>query len=402
MSKKLENKLDITQNIVDSSGNSKIIKAFCNRAYFPQLLDAFENKYEKDITVKTYIQDRITLIKKDDGEYSLKKEIEEYIFEEINKIHSDFLKKYNTKSIEELLRILHEYFKEYIDIDMYQKEYIEVYRKMRELNLFQGTNSETFNRNSSNKKEILELLEILDNSKIREYHLGDDKYNPEINNFFKISIEGCSEGEEANLQLFAQLDWFLKNDCLDKEYVTILLDEPDVFLHPELNRKLFAQLLETLSEYKEKKFKLMIASHSPYFLAEVKKEDTILLELIEEDNPRIILNEEKFETFGANIMDLYKKSFFMESTFGEFAKKKIKEIAGQLNEEKGLICAERKEEIWETIQMIGENLVRRKLENMYYAYFNVEEEKSELEKLIKEKNLTKDDITKLIEQIKGR
>ena len=236
---------------------------------------------------------------------------------------------------------------------------------------------------------------------MREYHLGDEQYNPEISNFFKITIEGCSEGEEANIKLFSQIDWFLKNDCFDKEYVTILLDEPDVFLHPELNRKLFAQLLDTLRECKEKKFKLMIASHSPYFLAEVKKDDTILLELREDGNPRIIHNGEKFETFGANIMNLYKESFFMESTFGDFAKDKIQGIIEEFNDKENKISEERKWEIWETIQMIGENLVRKKLENMYYDYFETKKEKSELETLIEEKGLSKRDIEKLIEQIKG-
>lgn len=52
--------------------------------------------------------------------------------------------------------------------------------------------------------------------------------------------------------------------------------------------------------------------------------------------------------------------------------------------------------------MIGKNLVRKKLENMHQEYFDIKEEKSELEKLIKEKGLSKNDIAKLIEQIKGR
>lgn len=57
-------------------------------------------------------------------------------------------------------------------------------------------------------------------------------------------------------------------------------------------------------------------------------------------------------------------------------------------------------ENWETIQLIGENLVRKKLENMYYEYFETKKEKSELETLIEEKGLSKVDIEKLIEQIK--
>lgn len=35
--------------------------------------------------------------------------------------------------------------------------------------------------------------------------------------------------------------------------------------------------------------------------------------------------------------------------------------------------------------MIGENLVRKKLENIYYEYIDIKEEKSELENLIEEK-----------------
>lgn len=100
-------------------------------------------------------------------------------------------------------------------------------------------------------------------------------------------------------------------------------------------------------------------------------------------------------------MDLYKDSFFMESTFGEFAKRKIQGIIKEFNDKENKISEERKCEIWETIQLIGENLVRKKLENMYYEYFETKKVKSELEKLIEEKGLSKIDIKKLIEQIKG-
>ncbi len=210
-----------------------------------------------------------------------------------------------------------------------------------------------------------------------------------------------SSGEEHMISLYGALYNYFK-DTIKGNYV-ILLDEPDIFMHPEWQRKMINSLCiffnEVLSLDEETKIHLVISSHSPFIASDLPKENIIMLDKSEDNKCRV--KEEKIDTFGANIFSLYKEAFFVESSFGEFAKDKIQKITLELSDKDNKIPLERKQEIWETIQMIGENLVRKKLENMYYEFFEIKEEKRELEKLIEEKGLSKNDIEKIIEQIKG-
>ncbi len=100
----------------------------------------------------------------------------------------------------------------------------------------------------------------------------------------------------------------------------ILLDEPDMGIHPEWNRKYINELLKLLSNFLEKNFHIIITSHSPFILSDLPKENIIFLKDGEQLYPDI-------DTFGANIHTLLSHGFFMENgLMGEFAKSKIEEI----------------------------------------------------------------------------
>ncbi len=245
---------------------------------------------------------------------------------------------------------------------------------------------------------LIKFLSLYDGVKENIYYNGE-ALPTDLLSLVTIEIDYLSDGEASYINLFSTINRFIYTDCHNQKFVTICLDEPDLFLHPEWARCFINNLIIFLKGYQEKRFKLLLSTHSPYIIADTLREDVILVN--KNDKNHTSLTESKESTFGANIIDLYKKSFFMESTFGEFAKRKIQDIIAELSDKERESTQERKEEIWETIQMIGENLVRKKLENMYYEYFDIKEEKSELEKLIEEKGLSKDDITKLIDQIKG-
>ena len=66
-------------------------------------------------------------------------------------------------------------------------------------------------------------------------------------------------------------------------------------------------------------------------IADVLAKDCIYLE---KENGKIearIDNNKK--TFGANIIDLFKNTMFLESTFGKFATEKIKRVVDKIEEE---------------------------------------------------------------------
>lgn len=65
-----------------------------------------------------------------------------------------------------------------------------------------------------------------------------------------------------------------------------------------------------------------MATHSPIMLSDIYPENVVLLQRDESGN-RVVVEKEDMKTFGQNIHDLYRDSFFLESTRGEYASKTI-------------------------------------------------------------------------------
>ena len=144
-----------------------------------------------------------------------------------------------------------------------------------------------------------------------------------------------------------------------------LFDEVEAFLHPEWSRIFLYELITELEEkYSEKRFKLIFATHSPFLIADVLAKDCIYLE---KENGKIeakIHNSKK--TFGANIIDLFKNSMFLESTFGKFATEKIKWVVNKIDNE-SYTDIKNNSEINYIIEEIGEKLISNKLKSMIEA-----------------------------------
>ncbi len=227
-------------------------------------------------------------------------------------------------------------------------------------------------------KEVLELL--------KEY---DDFYIPKIERdlidfgnslfkeveFIKIEEEGLSDGEKVKLGYFSTLYSILNGEFKNKKYVTLLFDEVETYLHPEWCRRFLYELIEELGRYECKKFKLIFATHSPFLIADVLAKDCIYLNKDEEGKIQAEIKEH-VKTFGANIIDLFKNTMFLESTFGKFATEKIKRVVGKI--EKAEKYSDIKSEVDFIIDEIGEKLISNKLKSMIKSKFeNKDEEKDE-------------------------
>jgi len=213
----------------------------------------------------------------------------------------------------------------------------------------------------------------------------EEESHNDIERFFEIGIENLSEGESRYIDIFSTIHWFLRTHCNNDDNITLILDEPETSFHPEWKRLFVKNITNEVKNY-DKEFKIIIATHSPYLLSDILPKDAILLEKDKGNNPSIKICE---KAFGSNIHDLYKNSFFMESTFGEFAKDKIKDIVSlfetKIENEKieyihKLEIEDKKEEIKYIINSIGEPLIRKKLENMLEEY---EENKNNVDEDIK-------------------
>lgn len=145
-----------------------------------------------------------------------------------------------------------------------------------------------------------------------------------------VKFSKISDGESVFLNTFSTIFSTLKNDKYDNKI--ILLDEPDLNLHPELARN----FINTLNNIIEKYFvgnslQLIISTHSPYIVTNVPKKSVFNLidredylgeiDWLGSDQRILIRNAEV--SFGANLFDLMSDSFFLKATIGEFAKEKI-------------------------------------------------------------------------------
>lgn len=283
-----------------------------------------------------------------------------------------------------------------IDIDVCYKQFVEllekIIMKVEDKNFM---NSFKFSINISsilNDKElsqhVYEFLELADSSDIcLEF----------INNKIEIYYNNLSDGLKERFKLFSTIYKCFKQNNIEKfGSIILILDEPDVHMHPEWSRRLFTDILDFLKkEFHESKFQIIFTTHSPFMLSDIPKEDIFYLS--KDDNGKLYVDNANINTFGANIHMLLKHSFFMDSTIGEFANKKIKDVAKDLNGDINGVSKDRKEEISYIINNIGEPVIKRKLEDMYNKKFehteinNKIEELSkkvkELEEIIKEKGL---------------
>lgn len=113
--------------------------------------------------------------------------------------------------------------------------------------------------------------------------------------------------------------------------VSIILDEIEIYYHPEMQRQFTLNLLNALENIKVKGQKgiesihIIYLTHSPFILSDVSSSNILRL-----NNGNIEKSDQ--ETFASNVHDLLANDFFLENGFmGEFAKNEINKVIDFLN-----------------------------------------------------------------------
>lgn len=275
--------------------------------------------------------------------------------------------------------------KNQIEFDEYEKKIYNTIEKVatiidsipkEEINIQDSEILKKFKINCKEKSiKIIELLKEYDSFYIPKEDIYEDLSLKEVE-FIKIDEEGLSDGEKIKLQYFSTLHGVLNGEFKNRKYITLLFDEVETYLHPEWSRRFLYELIEELGRYEDKKFKLIFATHSPFLIADVLAKDCIYLSKDEEGKIKAEIKED-VKTFGANIIDLFKNTMFLESTFGKFATEKIKGVVDKI--EKAEKYSDIKHEVDFIIGKIGEKLISNKLKSMIESKFEnkYEEEKDE-------------------------
>lgn len=108
------------------------------------------------------------------------------------------------------------------------------------------------------------------------------------------------------------------------ESVNIILDEIELYFHPEFQRifvnRLIKELINNydgLAERAVERFNIIFITHSPFILSDIIKTNVLFLE----DG-----NTSEMTTFASNIHEILSSSFFLNNTIGEFALLQIREV----------------------------------------------------------------------------
>lgn len=150
--------------------------------------------------------------------------------------------------------------------------------------------------------------------------------------------EKLSSGEKQQIYSISSILYHLSNiDSVHSDFnhkriaynkVNIILEEIELYYHPELQRKFLLYFLDGLRQLRLSKIKsvsVIIVTHSPFVLSDIPITNILALK---EGKPV----EGELQSFGANIHDLLNSNFFMiEGSRGKFAEWVIGEIINALD-----------------------------------------------------------------------
>ena len=216
--------------------------------------------------------------------------------------------------------------------------------------------------------EILVFLEKINNNLIIEtdnyktfFELINSRH--ELENKFNLTfqtIDGkdikLSAGEKTILFYLERIDFMLSK--LGSKSNILLFDEIELYLHPNWQKRILKIILNFIQRNElEKNLHIIVASHSPFILSDLPKENIIFLE----KGKQVYPFDDGKQTFGANIHTLLSHGFFMkDGLMGEFAKDKIDLAITYLNQK--TLTQEELDYCENIISIIGEPIIKRELQ----------------------------------------
>lgn len=245
------------------------------------------------------------------------------------------------------------------------------------------------------------------------------------------SFEDLSSGEQQKIHTLNTIIYHLNNlysvhlsksevSRIKYSSVNIILDEIELYYHPDLQRRFVFDLIETIKVHEHlikaefiKGLNFIFSTHSPFILSDIPEQNILQLAYNysefgnKTEKYSIPINLER-QTFGANIHDLLSNSFFLENSYkGEFARNYFRNLIEKINGIKITQDTNIEEyKIWKTkVDLIAEPFIKskifEKLDNKFESIINPFDEKIRrmndvIEKLKKERKnnqLNKEDDT---------
>jgi predicted ATP-binding protein involved in virulence len=196
----------------------------------------------------------------------------------------------------------------------------------------------------------------------------DMKFKKVGENECDIDFDSFSSGEKQMLNSIGAVIYHLQNlnttAVTHYSNVNIVLEEIELYYHPECQRNYINMLLHLLSGIKLNNLgniNIVFVTHSPFILSDIPKCNVLFLR----DGMDQHLMQEN--TFGANIHAMLKNGFFLPNlTMGEFAYQKINGLFEKMNT--GDFSKDEMDDIYQEILLVGEPFLRGQLLSMFNNY----------------------------------
>lgn len=223
-------------------------------------------------------------------------------------------------------------------------------------------------------KKVIELVNEIHSSRYSSYDI-DIRWN------------GMSSGQIAKLNLFSRLYKGLLNHR-KKVDIIVILDEADIYLHPEWQRSFLHELRAFFHEVaKDKKIELVLTSHSPLMISDIEKENVFIIDR-EDDESHSKITSPEIETFASNLHSMYQKSFLLQSTIGKLAYEFVEKFEEEVrqNENPSLEVVG---QWFAKLEKVSEPVIRHGLENLIRSHAQkalmVQYYQAEIQRLMGEK-----------------
>lgn len=211
-----------------------------------------------------------------------------------------------------------------------------------------------------------------------------------IGSFFNFRWRSLSTGEQSYLSFMSRFYQVKHHGHHSlKSNLVIMIDEGDACYHPDWQRKFFGESLKFLSNlFDDKNIQLIYTANTPFLSSDLPKSHILFIEKTQK-NTSVFHSKrnDREETFAANIHTLFSDSFYLDGMLiGEFAKNKLDNIINYLRNENE---TNPNNAFKKTIDMVGEPVLRRKLQDMWFEKFGLDEELNALQKRMDEIRMLK-------------
>lgn len=171
----------------------------------------------------------------------------------------------------------------------------------------------------------------------------------------QFRLATLSSGELQLLNSVGSVVYHLRNlddhtykENIQYRNVNIILEEVELYFHPEFQKQYIDYLLKQIEYLKLKNIKcinIIVVTHSPFVLSDVFQSDTLYL--TEGEVARSI----DYQTFGANLYDLMADSFFLEdNTIGDVANRYVSTLVDRIKAGETVEDCE--------LDMVGDSILR--------------------------------------------